>query len=1108
MERMFQVLEMGMTGERETENSSRATARRTVSLAGEWHFAFDREDAGEAAEWFRRPLAERIRLPGSVQEQGYGDDVTAQTQWVSSLHDPYWFVRSEYRAYADGPQVKIPFLLQPKKHYVGVAWFSRTVEIPPQWEDRRVSVFLERPHWQTTVWLDGRRLGSQNSLSVPHTYDCADVTPGPHRLTIRVDNRNLLHIRADAHTVTDGMGGAWNGIAGRIELHATSPVWLKDIQAFPDVETGVARLHVRVGNQTGRPGKGTLSAGGVSASVEWGAAGGEADISLPFGEPVPQWDEFGARLQHVQVILTGEAADDSREVTFGFRAIRTVGNRFFVNGRRTHFRATHDSGCAPLTGYPATDVESWKRVIAVCQQHGLNMIRFHSWCPPEAAFEAADAMGFYIQPECGLWAPIHPESEISRWLYAESDRICRWYGNHPSFVLLTSGNEPSGAWYDVLPQWAHHCRVFDPRRLYGFCTGREAPVPREGMQAYDYWNRQSDEDFLTVIRVAWDGLRGPKQWDGLDYRRDVDHLRMPVMGHEVGQWCAYPNYEEIAKYTGVLRPGCYEIFRDSLRAHGLLNKARDFYRASGRLQLLCYKEEIEANLRTPGIGGFELLDLHDYSGQGMAFVGIRDMFWDAKEYAAPAEFRQFCARTVPLARFFRRTFTADETGVIPIDVYHYEKTPAEHAAVDWRVTDRQGRTVESGRFADVTLPLDGGIPVGAAVLDFSRYPVPGQFRLTVSLEGTEYQNGWDFWVYPSKASVQPADDILVTEHFDEKTRQTLRGGGKVLYFIADELSWDHPPLPFEPVFWNRQFKPVWDRTLGLLIHTAHPALAEFPTEFFQNWQWRDIIKPDCRAVDMAGLPSELEPIVEPIDDWNRNLKLGMVFECRMGPGRLMVCSAKLLGKQGDPAARQLLRSLLDYMAGDSFHPAVPVAENAIAALLTDRGIMAKLGATAQADAEETGFEAAKALTPDPRDFWMTPDTPYPHALTVTLAEPATIYGFWYMQQQNDYRCAGHIREYRLEAGDDAAHLRTIRQGILESQVAPGRVYFPHPVQARCVRLSALSNYRHSGRAVLALFSLITDPTDTQAASGGKAPDTPMPVCRSHAGGDLDDPTEE
>ena len=66
---------------------------------------------------------------------------------------------------------------------------------------------------------------------------------------------------------------------------------------------------------------------------------------------------------------------------------------------------------------------------------------------------------------------------------------------------------------------------------------------------------------------------------------------VPVIVHEMGQWCVYPNFDEIKKYTGPLKPKNFEIFRDSLAAHGMLDQWRDFLRASGKLQALCYKEE-------------------------------------------------------------------------------------------------------------------------------------------------------------------------------------------------------------------------------------------------------------------------------------------------------------------------------------------------------------------------------------------------------------------------------------------------------------------------------------------------------------------------------------
>ena len=133
-------------------------------------------------------------------------------------------------------------------------------------------------------------------------------------------------------------------------------------------------------------------------------------------------------------------------------------------------------------------------------------------------------------------------------------------------------------------------------------------------------------DYLVTGRIGRDRTRGETGWFGRDYGGSLRGVNVPVIAHELGQWCAYPDFDVIQKFTGFMRPGNFEIFRDSAAAHGLLPQNQLFARASGRFQLECYQEEIEANLRTPGMGGFQLLDLHDYTGQGTALVGLLDPF--------------------------------------------------------------------------------------------------------------------------------------------------------------------------------------------------------------------------------------------------------------------------------------------------------------------------------------------------------------------------------------------------------------------------------------------------------------------------------------------------
>src|SRR6185503_18994224 len=266
-----------------------------------WRFALDRTDVGVRAQWYAQNLpAARIKLPGVLQAQGYGDEISTQTPWVLSLYDRFWYLREDYKQYTKPGNTKVPFLSQPPRHYLGVAWYQRDIEIPRQWQTQRVVLTLERPHWETSVWVDAKSIGSDKSLVAPHVYDVGTLSPGRHRLTIRVDNRMLMPYRPDAHSVSDSLGGSWNGIVGRIELTATGRVWIDDAQVFPDLAQRKMLIKVRIGNVTGLSGTGTLTAIwpdiGV-VPVNWDEHGGTAEVEVPIRLDVPTWDEFHPRLQ-------------------------------------------------------------------------------------------------------------------------------------------------------------------------------------------------------------------------------------------------------------------------------------------------------------------------------------------------------------------------------------------------------------------------------------------------------------------------------------------------------------------------------------------------------------------------------------------------------------------------------------------------------------------------------------------------------------------------------------------------------------------------------------------------------------------------------------------
>jgi len=1057
-------------------------APNVLSLAGAWQFHLDPDDQGVAEAWFANDLPDRLRLPGSLQEQGFGKDVSVDTAWTGKINDRAYFTDPKYAPYRKPGHIKVPFWLQPEKHYVGPAWYQRTVTVPEAWRGKRIVLFLERCHWTTRVWVDGKEAGSADSLSVPHEYDLTDLlSPGEHRLTVRVDNRLHVGVGRNAHSVSDHTQSNWNGITGRLELRATDLVWIDDVQVFPDVAAKAARVQVTVGNATGKAGRAsvTLDAvctntdtphdpAAVTSTVAYGA--GErttVDLAYPLGPGAQAWDAFHPALYRLAVALdAGAGPGDRREVVFGLRQITTRGTQFVLNGRPIFLRGTLECCIFPLTGYPPTDVEAWKRVIRVCQAHGLNHMRFHSHCPPEAAFTAADELGFYFHVECAAWVNGGPTvgegKPIDRWLYAEADRILRAYGNHPSFLLLAYGNEPAGPGRGAkyLGPWVKHYKAKDPRHLVTSAAG----WPSIAENQYHVTPQPRIHHWGSGRR---DRLNSQPPETESDYRDFVAKYDVPVVSHEIGQWCVYPNFDEIPKYTGTLKPKNFEIFRDFLAAAGMADQARDFLMASGRLQVLCYKEEVESALRTPGFGGFQLLDLHDFPGQGTALVGILDPFWDSKPYVAPAEFRRFCGPTVPLARLPKRVFTVGETLRGRIDVSHFGPADLAGAEVRWTLRDAAGRTVVgSGTLGPMRLPTGRLTTAGDIACPLTKVAAPQKLVLTVAVPAAHAENDWDLWVYPSAVDTAAPAGVLVTDSLDDAAAARLRDGGAVVLLAPPDTVQTDVQIGFSSIFWNTS----WTRgqpphTLGILCDPQHPALAAFPTEFCSNWQWSDLVRHSAAMV-LDGLPAGLRPIVQVVPDWFDPKRLALVFEARVAGGRLLVCSIDLENDLATrPEARQFRHSLLAYAASKAFAPTCEAALGEVRAILKQPPRLRRLGAKASASSQQGGYEAALAIDGDPKTLWHTVWEPevvgYPHHLTIDLGQVMPVLGLTYLPRRD--MTNGRIAKYEIVTSQDGTTWSgPAAAGTWPNTPALKRVRFRSPVRARYVRLVALSEV--NGRA--------------------------------------------
>jgi len=912
--------------------SSFAAEPTVISLAGEWRFKADASNRGIVERWFATNLPETIKLPGSMAENLKGDEISLNTKWTASIYDSSWFYNPRLARFRQPGNIKVPFWLTPAKHYVGPAWYQKEVTIPASWKDKRIVLKLERAHIATGLWVDEQEIGKANSLVAPHLYDLTGkLMPGKHTITLRVDNTITadVNVGTNSHSVSDHTQGNWNGVVGDIILKAGSKTYFDAIQVFPDLKTKTARVRLTLINSTNKQVSGKISLSAKSFNVNKAHAvqakatqvklkSGETvlDINLPMGDDMLLWDEFNPALYQLAAKLDAQGdQNDEQEVQFGMREISIAGTRIMVNGKPVFLRGDLNNSEFPLTGYPATDVASWERIYKTAKAHGLNHIRFHSWCPPEAAFIAADKTGIYLQPEGPTW-PNHSTSlgdgkAIDKYIYEETDRMAKHYGNYASFTMLAAGNETRGGnQAKYLAEFVKYWQKKDSRRIY---TGASVAMS---------WPLVPENEYM--VKSGPRGLSWPdaRPESDSDYRLKIEGFKVPYVTHEMGQWVAFPNFEEIKKYTGVYRAKNFELFQEDLEDRGMSDQAKDFLIASGKLQVLSYKHEIEKSLRTPGLAGFQLLGLQDFPGQGTALVGVLDAFWDSKGYISPEAFRRFCNTTVPLARMPKFVYKNNEALTASVELYHFGESDLNNAVVRWELKDDNNKVIVNGSFSGKTYPRGANTVAGKLEISLTSITKATKLNLAVRLAETDFVNDWDVWVYPVELP-NIKSKVYYTKVLDKKAEAVLNRGGSVFLDAAGSVvKGKEVVMHFTPAFWNTSwFKMRPPHTTGSLIKAEHPAFGYFPTQNFTDLQWWEIVN-KAQVMHLEDFPKEFRPLVQPIDTWFMNRKLGLIFEAKVAKGKLLVCSADLVSEpEHRVAARQLYYSIQKYMASNHFQPA-------------------------------------------------------------------------------------------------------------------------------------------------------------------------------------------
>ena len=797
------------------------------------------------------------------------------------------------------------------------------------------------------------------SLSTPHRYDVTKYLKfgESNDIAIRVYNgiENVC-VGQDSHSVTDQTQGNWNGIAGRIELQAQwRKLNIQHVSILPDLKARTLTVEVRLENHVDGVRVFPLYDYWVCADIRQmnghqagnlvGSSSVEAlSSNLKFRFPIDNlflWDEFSPVLYR----LTVAAGEDIYETQFGLREISIQGRQLMLNGRPLYLRGTVENCCFPETGYPPTDEDEWMRIFRKCKEYGLNHMRFHSYCPPEAAFAAADRLGFYLQVEGPTWpnhgVKLRRGMKIDEYLLEESRRIIDEYGHHPSFVMMAAGNEPAGDWVNYCNDWVKAMKKYDETKIYAGASvgggwawdgGSEYHV-KGGARGLDEWNRtapSSDNDYYA-------GITFPR-----NYKDSVPN-QTPIVAHEQGQWCAFPDFKEITQYNGAYKARNFEIFRDLLRDNGMEQMAEKFLMASGRLQVLCYKYEIERNLRTRDYAGFQLLGLNDYSGQGTALVGPLNVFWREKGYCTSSEWRQFCSILVPLARFPRFVYTTADTLSVPVEAYNAYSTKVTGLHTVYTITDDSARVVSSGSLSSADLPVGKNHPLGTVTVPLNGIKAPAKLTLTVSLY-KNWKNHWDFWVYPEEMSneklemrnAEGGSALVITDDY-KAALKALQRGATVLLTAAGKVSLGSDVKQnYLPVFWNTSwFKMRPPHTTGAYIDKLHPLFKYgFPTDDWSNLNWWELLN-RAQVMNLRELPADYQSPIQPIDTWHVSRKLGMLIEAKVGKGRLLMTTMDISSRlDSRPVARQMRHAILDYMQSRDFRPALKLTPDVVSDFFT------------------------------------------------------------------------------------------------------------------------------------------------------------------------------
>lgn len=955
-----------------------------ILLNGKWHVVLEDGTTGQ------------MDLPGTLDENGIGHRDVGANQW----HPDAVLGNAAGEIDKDAP---IATRFTRRHTYEGEARISRKITVPDYGTDR-LFVLAERAR-ALRLLVDGEvcAVFRQGTLSTPYIFELTGAAPGEHEFTFLSDNSYPGMPKAAicySSAATDETQTNWNGILGECSMYTRPQNFIDSVRAYPRAvkkeeknKAGGYLLDVCVELAPGakkvyKDAKIILQSEALAAGeledtqtlTEIISCSGEGLTEagtdkeenpktmeiwfrdLPLRENVKLWDEEEGNLYEMAATLdSGTAAEHGVNSSveyctrFGIRIFGDNGSgRFALNGRTIFLRSEANCAEYPETGHPPMTVSEWKEILQKYRSYGINCVRFHSHCEPEAAFTAADELGMLLQPELSNWNPkdAFATEESIRYYRTELTAILKTYANHPSFVMLTLGNElqAQDEGRERMRELVRTAKRMDPTRLYA--NGSNAFYGEEGCDPEsDFYTSQSCKD--VVIRGTFSGMRGylNENYPSADrtYDEAMAEIRKeyqkPVFSFEVGQFEVLPDFEELESFHGISDPVNLKLIKKRVEERGLLPTWEKYVEATGELSRLAYREEIEAAMRTRELSGISLLGLQDFPGQGTALVGMMNSHLEPKPYdfARPERFREFFQECRILVKLPHYTYEAGERLIAEVEAANFgkrniegvfcwtlagKKSVSENGNCEPAEIKSKNTVIATGEDTEITICRPGSYTeVGS--LDIPLDFVEKNTALTLKVRIGDSISAYPIWVYRKTTPVCP-ENVYETRAFDVKTREILQNGGRV-YLSPDA---DKESLPnsiktqFTTDFWSVGTFADQEGGMGQLIDTEHPIFKEFPTDFHTDWQWW--IMATKRAVI---LPHPMKTIITEMDSYAFLRPMAQMIEFRCLKGKVLLSTMELHKSQQYPEVRALQASIYTYLSGENFEPAEEITEEELSMLV-------------------------------------------------------------------------------------------------------------------------------------------------------------------------------